>query len=121
MRPLVIDAEARKRIAYAVRYANHNPLRRVDLEALQANHRIVSEDPHRIVFLDFGYRVVLTIEEGDDGVWRRRLCVHLANLAERLPNPAAVKAIAQAFGFNNPEFSLNGTLTVKEPISGNKP
>jgi hypothetical protein len=119
MRPLIIDDEARKRIGYAGRYANHNPLRIVDLKAMAGKGQDLGLDPHRIVFLDFGYKAVVSVQE-EAGGWVRHLTIHLTNNAGRLPNPAAVKAIAHEFGLRNHTCHLiDKVINVKEPVVGN--
>jgi len=94
MRPLIIDTEARKRIQYAVRYGNHNPLREEDLQS----GTVFADEPHRMVFLDFGYRVVYSVQQ-KGSEWFRHLTVSLPQTPESLPGPTAVEEIAQEFGF----------------------
>lgn len=97
MRPLIIDLDAKRRIAYATKHALHNPLRLSD----RADGFDPWSDPHRLVLFDFGFRAAVTVEEEPSG-WVRRLRVGLSVSEGRYPGPDAVDRLLPLFGFKKP-------------------
>jgi hypothetical protein len=89
IRPLIIDAVARAKIAHLIEHAEgHHYHVGVD--------PIPGDDPAFVIHLDT-YRVVFTFTEDHGQLWRH-LSISVP-APEKYPHPAATFTIAQEFGF----------------------
>jgi hypothetical protein len=87
MRPLLVDDEAKAKVARVVEYA-------------EAHHHIPGEfvpgdNPNFVTTLDT-YRCVFTFTHNSGKVWRH---LSISVPSEKYPNPAAAFMIATLFGF----------------------
>lgn len=107
-RVLVIDDEAKAKVAQVVEYANqpgkiYNPF--------DPAHVIPSTDENHVVFLNT-FRCVFSITKADSEVYRH---LSISVPGEDYPNPHAVFEICKLFGFTgNSLFPTTWTLKVNK-------
>lgn len=98
MRPLIIDDTARAEIARVVAHAQAHPLTRRQLaDVVELQRAPIGDDPAHVAMIQFGFRCVFSIEDQPRGRMRH-LSVSVPE-AGRLPTPAAILMLADAFGF----------------------
>lgn len=98
MRILLINAEVSERIKRCRSFAENNRIPRAHMEQLVAEHKAVGDlDEGYVCRVPDGFLVVYSIEEHPPG-WCRHLSVSVAS-TDKLPNPAAVDALLEEFGF----------------------
>ena len=90
MRPLLLDNEAKGRIAEVVKFAGSNVYRP------GLSETIPGDDARHVVEIFMGYRAVFSLTEGPDALYRH---LTLSVVGEHYPNPIAAFTIADAFGF----------------------
>jgi hypothetical protein len=91
MRPLMLDNEAKKRIAEVVKFAGE------DIYRPGLSETIPGDDARHVVSIFMGFRAVFSLTEGPDGLYR-----HLSLSVDdegKYPHPLATFLIADAFGF----------------------
>ncbi len=102
MIPLVIDGEKIKAIR---EYAEANPIRLYELhEIIEGIVPTVGDREGHVCFLDFGFKLVFSIEEhprSDGGtMWGRHISVSLTEpTGTRVPNINSVKLLCMELGF----------------------
>lgn len=102
MRPLVIDAGAKRRITDVICYAEENRITKSEMMEIienggpEGDSTAVGDDGNRCCYIDHGFKVVYSIEEQPIG-WCHHLSVSVAAL-DKLPNIAAVARIMSEFG-----------------------
>lgn len=97
MRPLVLDTDAKERIAALKLHASKNVVSLDELKKLIETGNVLGDDESNSINLHHGYRVVYTLEEHPMG-----LCHHISisvDTPNKLPNEHAVQAIMDEFGF----------------------
>ncbi len=97
MRPLVIDTDTKERIAALKLHASKNVVSLAEMKKLIETGNVLGDDQSNAINLNFGYRVVYTLEEHPMG-----LCHHISISVDtpgKLPNEHAVQAIMDEFGF----------------------
>jgi hypothetical protein len=105
---LVIDEDAKKRIAEVVFYAEDNRYNAPKLHALvEGAISPPGDNPELVCYLDGHYRIVYSIEEQPCG-WCRHLSVSI-DQPNKVPHPSAVEMIMPEFGFKG---GLHDCLTV---------
>ncbi len=98
MRVLVIDKEVKAKIAKVIAYAEKHRIVLAALEKLKAGvARPLGNNPSLSCQIPMGYRVTFTIEEQPFG-WCRHISISVDGTG--WPNPVAVEAIMQEFGFS---------------------
>jgi hypothetical protein len=103
MSALIIDATSKKKIDELIKYAEENPL---NIEHMKKLARGMEPPPgdnkNCVCYLNFGYRVVFTIEQHPMG-WCKHLSISIAK-KEKYPSIEAVTMIMHQFnitgGFN---------------------
>jgi hypothetical protein len=90
MRPLLLDNEAKAKIAEVVKFAEGNHYRP------GLSETIPGDDARHVVEIFHGFRAVFSFTEGPDELYRH-LTISVAG--EKYPNPIAAFMIADAFGF----------------------
>lgn len=118
MRPLVIDSAAEQRINALVAHATKNPLTVLELKEIIAGKRPApGDDSANVITLDFGFKVVFTLE---DHPQKKRLPLrmrHLSVSVDRvgaLPNMAVMAELLKRFGFSG-KFSNHRVWTEDVP------
>ena len=109
-RVLAINAEIREAIAKLMAEAKRNPISLdfIKAQAMPDKDDITLKDrkpgferpPSSHISIPYGYRAAYSVEEQPPG-----LCGHLSISVDQpgmLPHPAAIKAIAEAFGIDAP-------------------
>lgn len=96
---VIIDEDAKKRIAEVVFYAENNRYNAPKLHALaEGAISPPGDNPEHVCYLDGHYRLVYSIEEQPCG-----RCRHLsvsADMPDKSPHPLAVEMIMSEFGFD---------------------
>ncbi len=95
--PLVIDEAARERIAAVREFAEDNFIDEQQMRRLMETGEAIGDLDGYSVNLDFGFRVVYTIERHPGG-WMKHLSMSL-NVPNRGPSPPAVDMVLEEFGF----------------------
>lgn len=101
LRPLVIDAIAQKKIKGIIVYAENNIFTKDQVLAIKSGTGKAPGDlqAHRCN-LDFGYKVVYSIERHPGGQYRH-LSVSVSE-DKKLPSIQAVEMLMEEFGFTGP-------------------
>jgi len=97
MRPLVIDEDAKTRIAALKAHAAKNVVSLDELHKLIETGNVLGDDESNSIHLYHGFRVVYTLEEHPMG-----LCHHISISVDtpgKMPNEFSVQAIMDEFGF----------------------
>lgn len=106
MRPLIIDAEAKGKIAAVLDYAEKHRLprseleRRVNLANQGKPEQAVGDDPLHACYLEMGFKVVCSIEEQPMG-WCKHISVSVDD-PKKVPHIEAVRLIMREFGVTHP-------------------
>jgi len=100
MRPLVINEESKEKIKKVIEYANAHPTTLTEIkEGISGFKKAVGDTtPQLVLNLDFGFRVVYSVEE-QPFVPCRHLSISVDGLG--YPNPGHCNAILKEFGFIN--------------------
>jgi hypothetical protein len=119
MRPLVINADVRARIARVKAYAEAHPIPLWRIRRIVERKEIMpaSFDPGFSTGIPFGFGVTFTIEE-HIREWMYHLSVCLPDAGGRMPNPAAIEAIMQLFGIETPLRDAHLYVTEKNRPDG---
>jgi hypothetical protein len=97
MRALVIDNDAKARIASLKAHAERNIISLAEMKKLIETGNVIGDDDANSIDLFHGFRVVYSLEEHPMG-----LCHHISISVDtpgKLPNEFAVQAIMDEFGF----------------------
>jgi hypothetical protein len=127
--PLVIDEVARQRIAEVKKFADENFIDESQMQSIIASGWAPGDIDGYSVNLQFGFRVVYTIEKHPGG-WMRHLSMSLA-IPDRGPSPYAVDMVLEEFGFrgrvtdNKSKMAVymeqDSIVNVIEPLDENSP
>jgi hypothetical protein len=93
MRPLMLDNEAKKRIAEVVKFAKS------DIYRPGLSETIPGDDARHVVEIFNGFRAVFSFTEDPEGGLYRHLTISVDG--PTYPNPIAAFLIADAFGFTD--------------------
>lgn len=94
MRPLLIDDNVKAAVENVVAWATRpDHYYEVDKRPRPAPP---GDDPHHVVFIPHGFRVVFSITRADRKLWRH---ISISIPTEKWPHPMACMSIAELFGF----------------------
>lgn len=96
MRPVFIDNTVREKIREIIKYGMDNIITVNDPEATVP---IAGDDEKRVILIEYGYRVVYSVERNKGRLWRH-LSVSI-NADQKLPSVEAVELLLKEFKFEN--------------------
>lgn len=100
MQALVLGPHERRKIQGLIAWAKENPISAERLQrTASGKERPIGDDPRFALSLPFGYRCVFSYEEQPQAGLCRHLSISGARPG-RLPHPAAVAVLMEAFGFS---------------------
>jgi len=101
MRPLLIDAEAKKNIAKVVEHAFANKIQIETLQKMVANELPpIGDTPEHSCYIFKDFRVVFSIEQHPMG-WCRHMSVSVPS-DTKVPSIEAIEMLTEEFGFQTP-------------------
>lgn len=113
MRPMVLNGDARVRIARVMEYAEANVVKLADIrEVIEGKRAPAGDIPEHVCVIPVGFRAVFSMEEQAVGLCRH-LSVSIDGPADKVPNPEAVRALMEEFGF---EGTLEDACVWSEPF-----
>jgi len=101
MRPLVIDAEAKRDIAKVVKYAFDNKIELETLKKMVENELPpIGDTPEHLCYIFKDFRVVFSVEHHPMG-WCRHISISVPS-HNKMPSIEASEMLIEEFGFQTP-------------------
>lgn len=98
MRPMILGTTENDALNRIRAYAEAHPIPLERLKAMVEEGASPGDNPERVCFIPFGFRVVFTIENQPNG-WSRHLSISCRDAPSgKLPNSAAMQLIGRALG-----------------------